>query len=308
MSKRKVQRLNLKEKVFTLQNVLSLTTRYHNSVDYNAAPDLPMPLPTELEFYRDLKTVYHLSDVLLESPLLSKMAGRQPTVPQLLDCVYELFVKFIECLPQTANPKIVSYMLGLRLENVSDKLINERKAMLDTLVLGVLTHCRACDIEIKSPELTYSLLDSLVDRVRENISLMCQSLQLHQRLIHGSNNFVVLANNASVDCEGKLAETTAGIVVSAYPAASHLLRQFIQNTMNSYYQLDANGFVPLTDFYRRFRESTPEFNRQGLVWSPEYYNTVFAYFGLCVEPATTKCWEGEERFETWIKGVAIKGF
>ena len=74
--------------------------------------------------------------------------------------------------------------------------------------------------------------------------------------------------------------------------------------MCDYFVLDTLGYVPLNDFYRRFKEKTPNFDRQRIVWNPEYYRAPFSAYGLTVTPTETRQWEGEDRHETWLLGIA----
>jgi len=88
---------------------------------------------------------------------------------------------------------------------------------------------------------------------------------------------------------------------------THPLRLFIHSHMSEWYVLNPAGYVPLTDFYRRFRERTPQFERSRSVWAPEYYRAPFAAYGLAVTPSEPRDWEGEQRVEIWLKGVSPVG-
>jgi hypothetical protein len=167
--------------------------------DGEAVPNLPDPLPEELELYRGLKTLYHFSDVLLSSPLQEEDAGQRMTLKHLLDCLDEIHVKFIRSLPRDSNPQVVYQLLGFSpLNYITAMQLDERRVRLDTLVLGLLNHCRARHI-IKSSQVGGTLLEGRVNRVKENIAVLCQSLQVHQRMVQGSNVNVAAQAGAALD-------------------------------------------------------------------------------------------------------------
>lgn len=167
--------------------------------EFKEVPDLPEPLPEELEMYRGLKTVYHFSETLLSSTLLDENEEPVISIKHLLDCLDEVHVKYIKSLPRDSNPLIVYQLLGLNPINFITALqLDERKVRLDTLVLGLLNHCRARRI-IKSTEVGGTLLEGRINRARENISVLCQSLQVHQRMVQGSNVNIAAQAGALLD-------------------------------------------------------------------------------------------------------------
>jgi len=162
-------------------------------------PDLPDPLPEELELYRGLKTVYHFSDVLLSSPLQDEDAGRRLSVKHLLDCLDEVHIKYIRSLPRDSNFQVVYQLLGFSPQNyITAMQLDERRVRLDTLVLGLLNHCRARHI-IKPTQVGGTLLEGRVNRAKENIAVLCQSLQVHQRMVQGSNVNMAAQAGACLD-------------------------------------------------------------------------------------------------------------
>jgi hypothetical protein len=161
-------------------------------------PDLVDPLPDELLLYRGLKTLYHFSDLLLTNTSLTEDTPRL-TKGHLLACLDEVYIKYVRLLPKDSNPNMVYDLLGFNTANfINNRQLEERRLRLDTLVLGLLTHClKRCIIVPKTVGGT--LMEGRINRVRENIAVLCQSLQVHQRLIQGSNVNAAAQAGALVD-------------------------------------------------------------------------------------------------------------
>ena len=161
-------------------------------------PDLPNPLPEELHMYLGLKTLYHFSDVLLSSTALSE-ANSRLTKEHLLTCLDEVHIKYIRLLPRDSNPQVVYELLGFSPANfISNVQLDERRVRLDTLVLGLLNHCRHRNIIVPKSK-GGTLLEGRMNRVRENIAILCLSLQVHQRLLQGSNVNIAAQAGAAID-------------------------------------------------------------------------------------------------------------
>jgi hypothetical protein len=167
--------------------------------EMKVVPELPDPLSEDLEMYRGLKTIYHFSEVLLSSTLLDENEQPPMSVQHLLDCLDEVHTKYIKHLPRDSNPQTVYRLLGFNPVNfITAMQLDERKVRVDTLVLGLLNHCRARRI-IKPSEVGGTLLEGRINRVRENISVLCQSLQVHQRMVQGSNVNIAAQAGALLD-------------------------------------------------------------------------------------------------------------
>lgn len=166
--------------------------------EQTVVPDLVEPLAEDMHMYRGLKTLYHFSDVLLSSTSLSDETSRL-TKNHLLDCLDEVHVKYIKLLPRDSNPLVVYELLGFSPTNfITSMQLDERRVRLDTLVLGLLNHCRARRI-IVPKTVGGTILEGRMNRVRENISILCQSLQVHQRLVQGANVNAAAQAGATVD-------------------------------------------------------------------------------------------------------------
>jgi hypothetical protein len=186
--------------------------------EHQEAPDLVEPLPEELHMYRGLKTLYHFSDVLLSSALEE---NTRLTVRHLLTCLDEVHVKYIRQLPKNSDPQIVYGLIGFSPANfITNMQLDERRVRLDTLVLGLLNHCRARNI-ISPKTVGGTLMEGRIHRVRENIAVLCQCLQVHQRLLQGSNVNAAAQAGASVDA---VDNNTFGEAKNAELVILHMLR------------------------------------------------------------------------------------
>lgn len=231
-------------------------------------PELPDPLPEDLAMYSGLKTLYHFSDVLLGSASLEEEENRMGK-NHLLDCLDEVHLKYIRSLPLDSNPKAVYGLLGFNQANyITAMQLDERRLRLDTLILGLLNHCRARRI-IRSDQVGGTLLEGRINRARENIEVLCQSLQVHQRMVQGSNVNIAAQAGASLDL---IDNASMGEAKSAELVILHMLRV---SQLCNYAKMEQN-------VYEQETVSCP--NRRGVVktyftraWSPVCSITEFIH-------------------------------